>query len=52
MGGVFVSICCATCRSRSHGYALRYFAQYPALALNWYPPGFYLVEAGLCDVRR
>jgi hypothetical protein len=28
------------------GYALRYFAQYPALALNWYLPGFYLVEAG------
>ena len=27
-------------------YALRYFAQYPALALNWYLPGFYLVEAG------
>lgn len=26
-------------------YALRYFAQYPALALNWYPPGFYAVEA-------
>lgn len=28
------------------GYALRYFAQYPALALNWYLPGFYFVEAG------
>jgi hypothetical protein len=27
------------------GYALRYFAQYPALALNWYLPGFYAVEA-------
>ena len=26
-------------------YALRYFAQYPALALNWYPPGFYVPEA-------
>ena len=26
-------------------YALRYFAQYPALALNWYPPGFYIAEA-------
>jgi hypothetical protein len=25
-------------------YALRYFAQYPALALNWYPPGFYVAE--------
>src|SRR5574337_892979 len=29
------------------GYAMRYFAQYPALALNWYLPGFYAVEAGL-----
>ena len=27
------------------GYALRYFAQYPALALNWYPPFFYGVES-------
>lgn len=27
------------------GYAMRYFAQYPALALNWYLPGFYAVEA-------
>ena len=27
------------------GYAFRYFAQYPALALNWYLPGFYAVEA-------
>lgn len=26
-------------------YAMRYFAQYPALALNWYLPGFYAVEA-------
>jgi predicted membrane-bound mannosyltransferase len=25
-------------------YAFQYFAQYPALALNWYPPGFYVVE--------
>src|SRR5574337_89628 len=27
------------------GYAFRYFAQYPALALNWYLPGFYAFEA-------
>lgn len=27
-------------------YALQYFAQYPALALNWYPPFFPLVESG------
>jgi hypothetical protein len=27
------------------GYAMQYFAQYPALALNWYLPGFYAVEA-------
>jgi len=27
------------------GYAFRYFAQYPALALNWYPPFFYGIEA-------
>lgn len=27
------------------GYALQYFAQYPALALNWYPPFFYGAEA-------
>lgn len=27
------------------GYAWRYFAQYPALALNWYLPGFYAFEA-------
>jgi hypothetical protein len=26
-------------------YAFRYFAQYPALALNWYLPGFYAAEA-------
>ena len=26
-------------------YALQYFAQYPALALNWYPPFFPLVES-------
>ena len=27
-------------------YALQYFAQYPALALNWYPPFFPVVESG------
>ena len=27
------------------GYAFQYFAQYPALALNWYLPGFYAAEA-------
>lgn len=32
------------------GYAMRYFAQYPALALNWYLPGFYAVEAGFYAV--
>ncbi|SEK27838.1 Dolichyl-phosphate-mannose-protein mannosyltransferase [Nitrosovibrio tenuis] len=26
-------------------YALQYFAQYPALALNWYPPFFPVVES-------
>jgi hypothetical protein len=26
-------------------YVVRYFAQYPALALNWYPPAFYAIEA-------
>ena len=26
-------------------YALQYFAQYPALALNWYPPFFAVVES-------
>jgi hypothetical protein len=28
-----------------YDYALQYFAQYPALALNWYPPFFAMVEA-------
>lgn len=31
-------------------YALRYFAQYPALALNWYPPGFYMVEGAFFEI--
>ena len=26
-------------------YALQYFAQYPALALNWYPPFFPVIES-------
>lgn len=26
-------------------YALRYFAQYPAIAPNWYPPVFAIIEA-------
>lgn len=32
------------------GYAFQYFAQYPALALNWYPPFFYGAEALVYDV--
>lgn len=28
-----------------YDYALQYFAQYPALALNWYPPFFPIVES-------
>lgn len=28
-----------------YDYALQYFAQYPALALNWYPPFFPMVES-------
>lgn len=29
------------------GYAEEYFARYPALGLNWYPPFFAVVEAGM-----
>ena len=29
----------------AYEYALQYFAQYPALALNWYPPFFPVVES-------
>ena len=31
-------------------YALQYFAQYPALALNWYPPFFAVVESAFFAV--
>lgn len=31
-------------------YALQYFAQYPALALNWYPPFFPVVESAFFAV--
>lgn len=30
---------------KPYEYALQYFAQYPALALNWYPPFFPVVES-------
>lgn len=33
-----------------YDYALQYFAQYPAVALNWYPPFFPVVEAGFFAV--
>lgn len=47
MGGVFVlDLLRDMPFADPMAYALRYFAQYPALALNWYLPGFYLVEAG------
>lgn len=46
MGGVFVlDLLRDMPFADPMAYALRYFAQYPALALNWYLPGFYLVEA-------
>lgn len=46
MGGVFVADAVRDWPvADPMGYALRYFAQYPALALNWYLPGFYAVEA-------
>jgi hypothetical protein len=46
MGGVFIlDLVRDMPWSDPMGYALRYFAQYPALAFNWYLPGFYAVEA-------
>jgi uncharacterized membrane protein len=46
MGGVFVlDLIRDMPLADPMGYAMRYFAQYPALALNWYLPGFYGVEA-------
>lgn len=46
MGGVFIlDLVRDLPLADPMGYAMRYFAQYPALALNWYLPGFYAVEA-------
>ncbi len=46
MGGVFIlDLIRDMPLADPMGYAMRYFAQYPALALNWYLPGFYVVEA-------
>lgn len=46
MGGVFILDFFRDMPvSDPFGYALQYFAQYPALALNWYLPGFYSIEA-------
>lgn len=51
MGGVFLLDAARDLPvSDPLGYALRYFAQYPALALNWYLPGFYAVEAAVFAV--
>ncbi|MBS0510338.1 MAG: glycosyltransferase family 39 protein [Proteobacteria bacterium] len=48
MGGVFIlDFIRDLPLSDPLGYAMRYFAQYPALALNWYLPGFYAAEAAL-----
>ena len=33
-----------------YDYTIRYFAQYPALGLNWYPPFFALIEAAVFSV--
>ena len=46
MGGVFIlDVIRDVPLADPMGYAMRYFAQYPALALNWYLPGFYAFEA-------
>jgi len=46
MGGVFIlDVVRDMPLADPMGYAMRYFAQYPALALNWYLPGFYAFEA-------
>lgn len=33
-----------------YDYTVRYYAQYPALSLNWYPPLFALVESAVYSV--
>lgn len=46
MGGVFIlDLVRDMPLANPVGYAFQYFAQYPALALNWYLPGFYAAEA-------
>ena len=51
MGGVFVlDLIRDLPLSDPMEYALRYFAQYPALAFNWYLPGFYAAEAAMFSI--
>lgn len=46
MGGVFVlDLLRDLPLADPFDYAFQYFAQYPALALTWYLPGFYTIEA-------
>jgi 4-amino-4-deoxy-L-arabinose transferase-like glycosyltransferase len=45
MNGVFFFDFWRDMPRRPYDYALQYFAQYPALALNWYPPFFPVVES-------